>query len=108
VDISSAPWLDEELRRAQQTGVDVVVDLERVEFMGCAGLSVLLKAVHRANSGQSPVSVTPGSPHVQKLFALSGIDRLVRLVPRPPTRHDAPRRWAATGSVALVSGASAS
>jgi anti-sigma B factor antagonist len=82
VDLLTAPMLSQELRRVRRMRIDVIVDLEEVEFMGCEALRVLLKAVTAAGPGQSRIGVTPGPPQVQKLFRLTGVDRILRIVPR--------------------------
>jgi anti-anti-sigma factor len=70
LDLCTAPQLAAELRWAQKTGADVIVDLQRVEFMDCAGLGVLLSA--SADSGPAGFSVTPGPRQLQRLFQLTG------------------------------------
>lgn len=81
LDLSTAPQLDAELSRALQAGRDLVVDLERVEFMDCTGLSVLVGSAAEAALRSTRLSVTAGPPLVQKLFAISGIGRLLPVVP---------------------------
>ena len=81
VDICTADWLGQELRRAQLLGVAVVVDLERVEFMDCCGLRVLLSA--SADSSTASFAVTPGPRQVQKLFEITGAGALLHITPVP-------------------------
>src|SRR5581483_4679498 len=83
VDLGSAPHLAARVRRAAETGLEVIVDLEGTTFMDCAGLGALLKA--GADLGPARLSVTPGPRQVQRLFELAGITRLRRVAPRPPT-----------------------
>ena len=82
VDLRTAPQLAEELRRAQQARIDVIVDLEQVEFMYCAGLRVLLTFASTGIAASARFTVTPGTPQVQRLFQLSGIGSLLRVTPR--------------------------
>jgi anti-sigma B factor antagonist len=82
VDLCTAPQLAEELRRAQQAGIDVIVDLEQVEFMDCAGLRVLLRFASSRIAASAPFTVTPGTPQVQRLFHLSRIGSLLRVTSR--------------------------
>src|SRR5437660_3955204 len=70
LDLCTAPHFATALRSAQLTGVDVIVDLENVAFMDCAGLRVLLTASE--SSGPAAFSVTPGPRQVQRLFELTG------------------------------------
>ena len=83
VDLSTVTAFAAELRRAQRTGLDVVVDLEDVEFMDSSGLAVLVSFAKEAASGATGFSVTPGSRQVQTLFRLSGIEPLLRVASGP-------------------------
>jgi anti-sigma B factor antagonist len=79
LDLCTAPHLAAALHSAQQTGADVIVDLEQVTFMDCAGLRVLLAA--NEDSGPARFSVTPGRRQVQRLFQLTGARALLDVVP---------------------------
>lgn len=106
VDLLTAPPLSEELRRAQRTHSEVIVDLEQVEFMDCAALRVLVGAATAWGPGQSRISVTPGPPQVQKLFRLTGMDRQLRIVERSPVVRSSGRRprwgWDQSAAPALA------
>lgn len=71
------------MRLADDTGLEVVVDLEHATFMDCAGARTLLEA--GAAIGRERFSVTPGSPQVQRLFELTGIASQLRVTPGPLT-----------------------
>jgi anti-anti-sigma factor len=79
LDLCTAPHLAAALGSAQRTGADVIVDLENVAFMDCAGLRVLLEA--SANRGPAAFSVTPGRRQVKRLFELTGARALLDVVP---------------------------
>lgn len=79
LDLSTAPWLEEQLGHCQRAGISVIVDLEQVEFMDAAGLRVLVSAAER--SGPDRFAVTPGPPQVQRLFDLTGMDTMLHVVP---------------------------
>jgi anti-anti-sigma factor len=83
VDLSSAPRLAQQIRRAGRIGDEVVVDLQGATFMDCTGLGALLQA--SADICPARLSVTPGPPQVQRLFELAGITGLLRVAPRPLT-----------------------
>ncbi len=83
LDLASAPVLAAKLEAARQTGSDVVVDLEQVEFMDCAGLHVLLDAVRGGSARQARIWVTPGPRQVQKLFELTGAGETLQIAPWP-------------------------
>lgn len=80
VDVSTAPRLADQLKRVQRTGREIVVDLENTTFMDCTGLRALLEACE--DIGPARLSVAPGPPQVQRLFALAGMTGLLRVVPR--------------------------
>jgi anti-anti-sigma factor len=79
VDLSTAPRLTAELARAEQPDLPIVVDLEQVEFIDCAGVSALVRASARSRS----LSVTPGTAQVRRLFELIGVDGLLNLRAHP-------------------------
>jgi anti-sigma B factor antagonist len=81
LDVGTAPHLAAELRQAQRSGLDIVVDLEQVEFIDCAGLHALVHA--SASAGLDRLSVTTGTPQVRRLFDLVGVDDLLRVRPGP-------------------------
>ncbi|WP_328608361.1 STAS domain-containing protein [Amycolatopsis sp. NBC_00345] len=59
IDAASVPALDEALVTAQAGRERVVVDLSRVEFLGCAGIRVLCGAAERDPS----LTVVSGTAH---------------------------------------------
>ena len=71
IDLASAPTLEAEIGRHH--GVDVVVDLTRVEFIDSAGLVVLIKQQERirASGAELTLSVSPGP--VTRLLELTGL-----------------------------------
>jgi anti-anti-sigma factor len=81
VDLSTAPLLASELRSAQGGARDVIVDLEAVTFMDCAGLRALLDAAFNAGAADARFGVTPGPRQVQRLFEITKLDGLLRIVP---------------------------
>jgi anti-sigma B factor antagonist len=84
VDLCTAPWLAREFRRAQRTASQVVVDLERVEFMDCAGLHVLAEFARAAEATDVRLSITPGPRQVQKLFELTGVGAQLPIISPVP------------------------
>ena len=80
VDLYTAPRLEEELRQVQRNGADVIVYLEQVEFMDCAGLGVLVTCARAASMRGSRCAVTRSSRQVQKLFELSGATGILEFV----------------------------
>lgn len=83
MDLSSAPALAWHIGLADQTGSEIVVDLENATFMDSAGVQPLVDA--SLAMGPARFSVTSGPPQIQRLFQLTGIIGLLRIAPRPLT-----------------------
>ena len=60
----------------------IVLDLDRVSFMDSAGLHVLLQ-FSTAERNRQRVSVTQGSPQVQRLLDVTGVRRYLSFVRSP-------------------------
>lgn len=88
VDLCTAPDLATELDRALQGQVEIVVDLDKVEFMDCAGLRVLVDAAELTDR----ITITRAPAQVQKLFELTKTHEVLTIVTPPPARAIAP--WA--------------
>jgi anti-sigma B factor antagonist len=73
LDLSTAPLLEEHLvMLSEGSHRRVVVDLDRVAFIDSTGLQVLIG--YMVGSLQGRMLVTRGSPQVQMLFELSGVE----------------------------------
>jgi anti-sigma B factor antagonist len=80
LDITTAYRLRSALTAATRGHATVVVDLTRTYACDTAGLHVLVRAHRRALAhGGELLLVVPG-PDVRRLFAITGLDRVVRLV----------------------------
>ena len=80
VDLATAPRLEAELGLASvRAARAVLVDLEAVAFMDLGGLRPLLRLATPARPGHD-VSITSGSPPVQRLLDLSGLRRHFNIV----------------------------
>jgi anti-sigma B factor antagonist len=109
IDASNADWLHAVLLEAAARGhATFVVDMTRTQFCASAGLGALLRAHKRAVAeGGELRLVIPTSAAVLRVFALTGIDRVIpnfpslykavkpapAAAPRPPR----PRRRAKPG-----------
>ena len=73
LDIATAPSLDAELERAQDSAAErIVVDLDRVDFIDSTGLHVLVRHSFVASQNGGRLRLTEGSEQVQRLFKLTG------------------------------------
>ena len=71
---SPPPELDRALRGAQDSAGLVTLDLRRLTFMDCRGLSILMSAAARARTSGDRFRVVRGPPTVDRLFELVGSD----------------------------------
>lgn len=72
LDIVTSPLLDEALNQARGTdAMSIVVDLVGVSFIDSTALHVLIKHAG-AEDGRARIRLTKGSPHIQRVFELSG------------------------------------
>jgi anti-sigma B factor antagonist len=78
VDLATVGELDRLLDDLAQCGHSrLLVDLHGLEFMDSTGLTSIMRAVRAADANGHRLTVSRGSPHVQRLFELAGVvDRL--------------------------------
>ena len=74
LDLGSAPTLTDCLRRLQERGEQVVLDLDELAFMDMSGLRVVLAAAESASRDGWAFAVTRGSPPVRRLIGLVQLD----------------------------------
>ena len=88
IDASNADWLDAVLGEAAARGhATFVVDMTRTRFCDSAGLGALVQAHKRAQAeGGELRLVIPASAIVLRVFALTGIDRVI---PNFPSLYEA-------------------
>jgi anti-sigma B factor antagonist len=83
VDIASAPELEQAIDRAAASGARlVIVDLRGLEFMDSTGISLLVRAHQSALESEHRFAVTKGSPQVDRLLTLTGLDQHLTLLDR--------------------------
>jgi anti-sigma B factor antagonist len=84
VDLASATALAEALDRATSTGAEaVILDLRRLEFMDSTGISVLVKAHQASVRSGCRFAVVRGSPQVDRVLSLTGLDEQMTLIDTP-------------------------
>lgn len=73
VDVSTTDVLDNGLFRAEASDAkQIVVDLDRVDFIDAAGLSVLVRHA-AADTERGRLRLTRGSAAVRRLLAMTGL-----------------------------------
>lgn len=77
IDLLSAPEFADHLSTALAEGIPVivVVDLRQVDFLGAAGLSVLVAADQRARAQQITLRVVASTRPVCRALSITGLDQ---------------------------------
>jgi anti-sigma B factor antagonist len=99
IDVCSAPVMHACLRQAADIcdisadgGHDLVVDLSAVTFMDASGLSVLLRADHRARRAGRRLRVAAPTPAISRLLQITLLDSYFDLYPTSQAATARPRR----------------
>ena len=79
IDIFTVARLREELFTLAGDGLPLTADLDRVTFLGAAGLGALAGAARRAAARGASLHVACARPQTRRLLQLTGVDRTLRL-----------------------------
>jgi anti-sigma B factor antagonist len=80
LDISTAPRVEEELRRVEQDAPAVIVlDLRALEFMDSTGLRVIVSADGRARDEGRSLRLVRGPEAVQRIFRVTRLDERLEI-----------------------------
>jgi anti-sigma B factor antagonist len=91
LDLLTVPEVEAALRSADAD--TLVVDLEELSFVDCAGANALRVAGRRARERGRRLIAVNASAFVERLFELIGIDEELTIVKRPPGAVPAPRTF---------------
>src|SRR6266480_7967691 len=81
LDIATAPKLDEEVRRLEAEGRElIVIDLRGLEFMDSSGLRALLAADARARERGARVVIVRGDDRIQRVLKITRLDERLEMV----------------------------
>ncbi len=84
LDLASSPALQEQVEQSLTgNGELLIVDLRELEFMDSTGLSILVKAHHRARETGKHFAIVRGSEQVQRLLSLTGVGERLTVVDDP-------------------------
>ncbi|MDQ6804670.1 MAG: STAS domain-containing protein [Actinomycetota bacterium] len=72
LDLSTAPLLEQTLRRAERRARLIVLDLRELTFMDSAGLHVIVNASIRASQSRRRLVLVRGPSQVDRLFTMTG------------------------------------
>jgi anti-anti-sigma factor len=75
IDLSSAAYLEQALAELidEQGNLSIVLDLERLEFMGSTGVALLLKARERARLKGGEIILARPSSSARRVLEISGV-----------------------------------
>lgn len=79
VDLLTAPRMASAVEQAQEPGRAVLLDLSDVDFLGSAGLSVLVQAARRADDVQGRLAVLVTRHPVQRAIEVTGLDAALNI-----------------------------
>jgi anti-sigma B factor antagonist len=80
LDISTAPRVEEELRRVEEDRPSVIVlDLRELEFMDSTGLRVIVSADGRAREEDRSLRLVRGPEAVQRIFRVTRLDERLEI-----------------------------
>jgi anti-anti-sigma factor len=82
IDITNADQVREDLLSILNQGAALLIaDLSRTTFCDSAGVSALARSFRRAEASQSDMHLVVSTPAVQRVLAVTGIDRLLNIYP---------------------------
>lgn len=82
IDVAAAPGLRERLGELIDGGTtQLVVDLERVDFIDSTGLGVLVGAVRRARSAEGDLRLVCTNTRLLKVFDVTGLGEVFTIAP---------------------------
>ena len=80
LDLSTAPQLDQTLRRELTAGKRIIVDLSRTAFIDSTGLNTLIKALRASESNGGALVVSPSLPwQVRRVLEITGLNQILPL-----------------------------
>jgi anti-sigma B factor antagonist len=82
IDVTIADTVrDELLAILGQGAVLLIADLSKTEFCDSAGVSSLVRTYRQASTSGSALRLVVGTPSVQRVLSITGVDRLVDVFP---------------------------
>ena len=82
IDVANADQVREDLLSVLNRGpATLVVDMGGTSFCDSAGVNVLVRAYKRAAASGARMQLVACAPNVQRVLAITGVDRLIRTYP---------------------------
>jgi anti-sigma B factor antagonist len=89
IDISNADQVRDDLLSLLNRGPAVmIVDMAQTTFCDSAGVNALVRAHKRATANGAEMRLIVASPGVQRILAITGVDRLIAVYPNLTTSLD--------------------
>ena len=82
IDVTIADAVRDELLAILGQGATLLIaDLSKTEFCDSAGVSALVRTYRQASTSGRPMRLVVGTPSVQRVLSITGVDRLVDVFP---------------------------
>ena len=82
IDVTIANAVRDELLAILGQGATLLIaDLSKTEFCDSAGVSALVRTYRQASTSGRPMRLVVGTPSVQRVLSITGVDRLVDVFP---------------------------
>ncbi len=82
IDVTIADAVQAELLAVLNQGATLLIaDLSKTEFCDSAGVSALVRTYRQASTSASRMRLVVGTPSVQRVLSITGVDRLVDIFP---------------------------
>src|SRR5712691_6283448 len=82
IDVTNADTIREELLVVMNKGAALLIaDMSETNFCDSSGVSALVRAFRRAATSGTAMRLVVGTPAVQRVLSISGVDRLVDTFP---------------------------
>ena len=108
IDITNADQVREDLLSVLNRGAALLIaDLSKTIFCDSAGVGALARTFRRAEASQSEMRLVVATSPVQRVLALTGVDRLLDIFPNVTAALAAPNDSAAQSNRTLGENASA-
>jgi stage II sporulation protein AA (anti-sigma F factor antagonist) len=80
LDLATAPALERALEEARGRSRQIVLDMRSVWFCDSTGVHLLVRATRQARDEGRRFVIVRGPGQVQRLFAITGVDRQLEIV----------------------------
>ena len=82
IDVTNADMVREELASVLNQGAALLIaDLSKTSFCDSAGVSALVRTFKRAATSESSMRLVVGTPAVERVLSITGVDRLLETFP---------------------------